>query len=237
MKNNILNKQFGKIMDDISKEEPWRIFRIMAEFVESFETMSKQGPMITVFGSARTKIDPSLYNDAVNMGKLLAENGYGVITGGGSGIMEAANKGAYENEGKSVGLNINLPMEQTPNPYQNVSLDFKHFFVRKVCFLKYTLGVVIYPGGFGTMDEMFEAVTLIQTHKINNVPVVVVNTEFWKGVVDWVNTTLIDEAMISPDDTDLYKVVDNSQEAMDYISEIHRKGAFGTVIKNENENE
>lgn len=214
---------------DFVAGETWRIFRIMAEFVESFETMAHQGPLITVFGSARTKSDDPIYQQAVEMGRLLAQNGYGVLTGGGPGIMEAANRGATEAGGKSVGLNIDLPMEQHPNEYQSISLDFRYFFIRKVCFLKYTLGVIVFPGGFGTMDELFEAVTLVQTNKINKVPTVMVGKEFWTPVEQWIKKSMlaahnyIDEA-----DVELFKVVDSAEEAMDYLLELHKDGVVTT---------
>jgi len=229
-KMNLVNDVLSNThLHDFTKEEPWRIFRIMAEFVESFETMSTQGPLITVFGSARTKPEEPTYQDAVNFGKLIVENGYGALTGGGPGIMEAVNKGAYDAGGKSVGLNIILPMEQSPNPYQNKSLDFRYFFIRKVCFLKYALAVVGYPGGFGTMDEFFEAITLIQTNKVNKVPVVLVGKKFWTPMLDWVKNTLLEDKLISPGDLDLFKLVDSSEEAMEYILERHKQGIIQTT--------
>jgi len=221
---------FHAHLHDFTKEEPWRIFRIMAEFVDSFETMSTQGPLVTVFGSARTKPEERFYQDAEKFGRLLVENGYGALTGGGPGIMEAVNKGAYEADGPSVGLNIKLPMEQDPNPFQTKGIDFRYFFIRKVCFLKYALAVVGYPGGFGTMDEFFEGMTLIQTHKVNAVPVVLVGRKFWTPMVDWIKGTLIEDGMISPDDMDLFKVVDNADEAMEHIIECHKAGIVQTTI-------
>jgi hypothetical protein len=170
----IVLKDPAALFNDFTKEDPWRIFRIMAEFVESFETMSSQGPLVTVFGSARTKPGHKDYIEAEKMGRLLAENGYGTLTGGGPGIMEATNKGAHSAGGVSVGLNIKLPMEQDANPYLTAEVDFRYFFIRKVNFLKYALGVVVFPGGFGTIDEMMETLTLIQTNKINKIPLVVV---------------------------------------------------------------
>lgn len=221
-------KAFAKV-DDFTKDETWRIFRIMAEFVESFETMSSQGPLITVFGSARTKPDNIFYQEAEKMGRLLAENGYGVITGGGPGIMEAVNKGAFEAEGNSIGLNIALPSEQLPNNYQTESLFFRYFFIRKVCFLKYTLGVIVFPGGFGTMDEFFEAVTLVQTEKINRIPTIMVGKKYWTPLLEWQKNTVLTEGMIDEDDLKLFKLVDNAQEAMDYLLECHKFGVQNTV--------
>ena len=221
-------KEFAKV-DDFTKDETWRIFRIMAEFVESFETMSSQGPLITVFGSARTKPDNFFYQEAEKMGRLLAENGYGVITGGGPGIMEAVNKGAFEAEGNSVGLNIALPAEQLPNNYQTESLFFRYFFIRKVCFLKYTLGVIIFPGGFGTLDEFFEAVTLVQTEKINRIPTVMIGKKYWSPLLEWQKETMLAEGMIDEDDLQLFKLVDNAQEAMNYLLECHKFGVQNTV--------
>ena len=220
---------FHAQLHDFTKEEPWRIFRIMAEFVDSFETMSSQGPLVTVFGSARTKPDERFYQDAENFGRLLVENGYGALTGGGPGIMEAVNKGAYEAKGTSVGLNIILPMEQSPNPYQTTGIDYRYFFIRKVCFLKYALAVVGYPGGFGTMDEFFEAMTLIQTHKVNAVPIALVGKKFWTPMLDWVKNTLLEDGMISEADLDLFRVVDSAEEAMEYILECHKTGIVQTT--------
>ena len=222
---------FHAQLHDFTKEEPWRIFRIMAEFVDSFETMSYHGPLITVFGSARTKPHEHFYKDAERFGRLLVENGYGALTGGGPGIMEAVNKGAYEAKGDSVGLNIKLPMEQSPNPYQTDGIDFRYFFIRKVCFLKYALAVVGYPGGFGTMDEFFEAITLIQTHKVNAVPIVLVGVDFWSPMVDWVKNTLLEDSLISEGDLDLFKVVNTSDEAMAHILECHKEGLVQTTTE------
>jgi len=216
-------------LPDFTKEEPWRIFRIMAEFVEAFETMSKQGALVTIFGSARTPKDDRYYQDAELLGKLLVESGYGVLTGGGPGIMEAGNKGALEAGGVSVGLNIELPMEQKPNPFQTEGIDFRYFFIRKVCFLKYAVAVVVYPGGFGTIDEFSEAITLIQTDKVNKIPVVLVGKKFWTPLLDWFKTTMIDEKKICPKDMDLFKLVDSAEDALDYIVKSHRKGLVHTV--------
>ena len=215
---------------DFTHEEPWRIFRIMAEFVDSFESMSNQGPLIPIFGSARIKPDNPYYQSAEKLAGLLVKRGYGVLSGGGPGIMEAASKGAFEAGGKSVGLNIRLPMEQHPNPYQNVSLDFRYFFIRKVCFIKYAVALVAYPGGFGTLDEFSEAATLIQTNKVNHVPLVLVGKKFWQPMLDWFhNTMLLEFGAISAKDLELFKLVDTAEEACDYICEMHRHGMSGTI--------
>ena len=217
-------------ISDFTHEEPWRIFRIMAEFVDSFETMADQGPLIPIFGSARIKPDNPYYQSAEKLAALLVGKGYGVLTGGGPGIMEAASKGAYEAGGKSVGLNIRLPMEQHPNQYQNVSLDFRYFFVRKVCFVKYAVAIVAYPGGFGTLDEFSEAATLIQTNKINHVPLVLVGRKFWQPMLDWFrNTMLLEFKAISPEDMALFTLVDTPEEACETIVDIHRHGIRGTI--------
>jgi len=206
---------------NFTNTDTWRIFRIMAEFVESFETMSQQGPLITVFGSARTAPGAPEYKEAEKMGRLLAENGYGAITGGGEGIMGAVNKGALKAGGKSVGLNIELPHEQLPNKFQTLSLSFRYFFIRKVCFLKYTLGVVVFPGGFGTLDEFFEAVTLVQTGKINRIPIVVVGGDGWKDMFEYINKSLLKDGTINKADLDLYKIVPDAKAAMKYLLEYY----------------
>ena len=217
-------------ISDFTKDEPWRIFRIMAEFVDSFETMADQGPLIPIFGSARIKPDNPYYQNAEKLAALLVGRGYGILTGGGPGIMEAASKGAYEAGGNSVGLNIRLPMEQHPNPYQNVALDFRYFFVRKVCFIKYAVAMVVYPGGFGTLDEFSEAATLIQTNKINHVPLVLVGKKFWQPMLEWFrNTMLLEFGAISPSDMDLFSLVDTPEEACNAITRVHRHGINGTI--------
>ena len=210
--------------------DSWRILRIMSEFVDSFDYMARMPEMlVSVFGSARTKEDNPLYAEARNTGKLLVDAGYGVITGGGPGIMEAASRGAFEAGGTSIGLNIELPMEQHPNTYQTDSLSFRYFFVRKVCFLKYSTALIVYPGGFGTLDELSEVLTMVQTNKINMVPIVFVGKKFWQGFIDWTQNTLLEEGMISPEDMSLFKVVDSGKEAVDWLVECHRYGRRGTV--------
>lgn len=201
-----------------NREDTWRVFRIMAEFVEGFETMSRVGPCLTIFGSARTPKNHKYYKMAVTVARMAVKSGYGVITGGGPGIMEAANKGAAQANGKSIGLNIQLPFEQLPNPYVKLLLNFRHFFCRKVMFLKYTSAVIIMPGGFGTLDEMFETLTLIQTQKIDTLPLVLMGQDYWKGLLDWLKSSMLHHDYIQPADLKLIKVTDDPQEAIDYIN-------------------
>jgi uncharacterized protein (TIGR00730 family) len=201
-------------------QESWRVFRVMSEFVDGFETLAKVGPAVTVFGSARSLPDDRHYQMAVRCGAGLVEKDFAVITGGGPGIMEAANRGAAEAGGTSVGLNIALPMEQAPNAYQNVELNFRYFFIRKVMFVKYARGFIIFPGGFGTMDEFFEALTLIQTLKIVPFPVVLIGAEFWSGLLDWMRKVMDQRfGNISPEDFDLFHVTDDVEEAVNVVHE------------------
>ena len=219
---------------DFMPSDSWRILRILSEFVESFDTMGRyQNMLVSVFGSARTSEESEDYISARKLGSLLAQAGYGVITGGGPGIMEAASRGAFEENGVSIGLNIELPMEQHPNKYQTQSLSFRYFFVRKVCFLKYSTAIVVYPGGFGTLDELSEVLTMVQTKKINMVPIVFVDKKFWGGLIDWFTNTLAADGMISPEDLKLIHLVDTPEEAMNYLKECHRYGygRMGTVIR------
>lgn len=209
---------------EIKTNDSWAIFKIMSEFVEGYERMARIGPCISIFGSARTKPDNPYYQLAVEIGEKLAEAGYGVITGGGPGIMEAGNQGAQQGKGKSVGLNIDLPFEQNHNPYIDPehNLEFDYFFVRKVIFVKYSQGFVIMPGGLGTLDEMFEAMTLIQTKKINKRPVVLVGSSYWTGLFEWVKTVMLEqENNISPKDLDLFKIVDTAEDAVKFIEEFY----------------
>jgi len=210
---------------EIKVTDSWQIFKIMAEFVEGFEKLSKIGPCVSIFGSARTPHDNKYYKIAEEIARLLTDRGYGVISGGGPGIMEAANKGAYENGGKSVGLNIELPFEQFHNKYidRDKLLEFDYFFVRKVMFMKYSQGFIVLPGGFGTMDEMFEAITLIQTGKIARFPIVLVGSEYWGGLMHWVENHMLDAKNISPEDLNLYHVVDTAEEAADQIFTFYNK--------------
>ena len=216
---------FQKDWNEIKTNDSWAIFKIMSEFVEGYDRMAKIGPCISVFGSARTKEDNPYYQLGIEVGEKLAKAGFGVITGGGPGIMEAGNKGAQQGGGKSVGLNINLPFEQNYNPYidQEHNLDFKYFFVRKVIFVKYAQGFVILPGGFGTLDELFEAITLIQTKKINNRPVVLIGHEYWDGLVDWVKRVMLEqENNIHESDLNYLKVVKDADEAVKYIEDFYK---------------
>ncbi|MGD8451835.1 MAG: TIGR00730 family Rossman fold protein [Phycisphaerae bacterium] len=195
-------------------EETWRIFRIMAEFVEGIDVMSRIGPAVTIFGSARTLPDDPYYQQAVELARLLAQNKFAVITGGGPGIMAAANQGASEGGGKSIGLNIALPHEQEPNPFQNVELTFHYFFVRKVMFLKYAVALACFPGGFGTMDEFFESMTLIQTQKVRPMKVVLIGKQFWNPLCAWLRQNMLEmHHNISPEDMDLFTVTDDVEEA------------------------
>ena len=205
------------VVDALSIEESWRIFRIMAEFVDAIETLSKVKHAVSIFGSARTKPDDPYYAKAETVARLLAEKGFGVITGGGPGVMEAANKGAAEAGGQSVGMNIKLPMEQSPNPYANISIDNKYFFIRKVMFVKYAMAYVILPGGLGTLDELFEALTLIQTKRIKPFPVILMGSEYWKGLVDWLKKTMLRTGNISPEDLELFQVIDDPSEVVKHI--------------------
>jgi uncharacterized protein (TIGR00730 family) len=205
------------VVDALSIEESWRVFRIMAEFVEAIETLSGVKNAVSIFGSARTKPDDPYYQKTELLARRLVEKGFGVITGGGPGVMEAANKGAAEAGGQSVGMNIRLPLEQKPNPYANVSIDYKYFFIRKVMFVKYAVAYVILPGGFGTMDELFEALTLIQTKRIKSFPVILMGSEYWKGLFDWLRKTMLRDNKISPEDLERFQILDDPDEAVKHI--------------------
>jgi hypothetical protein len=210
----------------IKTADSWQIFKIISEFVEGFETMSKIGPCVSVFGSARTQSDNKYYQQAEEIGYLLTQRGYGVITGGGPGIMEAANKGAKRGEGKSVGLNIELPFEQSYNEYidKDKVLNFDYFFVRKVMFVKYAQGFIVLPGGVGTLDELFEAITLIQTQKIGKFPIVLVGKTYWEGLLDWIKETMLAiEGNISSEDLNLFNVVDTPEQAVEIVEEFYKK--------------
>lgn len=214
-----------KTWNEIKTNDSWAIFKIMAEFVEGFERLSKIGPCVTIFGSARTKEDHEYYKLAENIAYNLTTHGYGIVTGGGPGIMEAGNRGARRGKGTSVGLNIELPFEQHDNPYidSDKSLDFDYFFVRKVMFIKYSQGFVVMPGGFGTMDELFEAITLIQTKKIGKFPIVLVGTKYWSGLMDWIKNTLVTEGAISLEDLNLISIVDTEDEVLEVINNFYKK--------------
>src|SRR5271170_3610874 len=200
-----------------TKEDPWRVFRIMAEFVDSFEVLSQVGPAVTIFGSARTLPSDPYYQAAVTIAGELARNHLAVVTGGGPGIMEAANRGAAKAKGKSVGLNIELPFEQAGNRYANIPIHFHYFFSRKVCFVKYSIGFVFMPGGFGTLDEFFEVLTLVQTQRIPRFPLILFGRKHWSGLVHWMKSVLEKKKLISPGDLDLFHITDDTQEAVDWV--------------------
>ncbi|MDO8721172.1 MAG: TIGR00730 family Rossman fold protein [Syntrophales bacterium] len=205
------------LIDALSVEESWRIFRIMAEFVDGIDALSEVANAVTIFGSARVKPDNPYYRKAEYLARRLAEEGFSVITGGGPGIMEAGNKGAAEAGGKSVGMNIHLPFEQKPNPYANINIEYDYFFIRKVMFVKYALAYVVLPGGFGTLDELFEALTLIQTRRIKSFPVILMGSEFWQGIIDWLKSTVLREGNISQDDLAIIEIIDDPEEVVKYI--------------------
>ena len=205
-------------INKLEKQESWRMFRIMGEFVDGFDTLPKYLPAVTVFGSARIGKDHPYYQIGLKAGAALAEKGFTVITGGGPGLMEAANRGAFENGGTSIGLNVELPAEQRPNPYLSFQLSFRYFFVRKVMLVKYASAFILLPGGFGTMDELFETMTLIQTHKIKPFPVVLIGTEFWGGLLDWVRERMVAEGMIDPADLDLLELTDDIDAAVELVA-------------------
>ena len=197
---------------DFTLTDPWRVFRIMSEFVEGFDELSHIPPSVAIFGSARTKPEEPAYQAAVDTARLLAKAGFGIITGGGPGIMEAGNKGAQEGDNCSIGCNIELPFEQGPNPYLDISLDFRYFFVRKTMFVKYAEAFIIFPGGFGTMDELFEALTLIQTKKVSHFPVILYDSKYWKGLIDWIRDTMLETEKIHPQDAGLLLLSDDPKE-------------------------
>ena len=207
------------LIDSLCFDETWRLFKIMAEFVDGFDGMGDLGSCVSIFGSARITPDDRVYRTTVTIARELAEAGFTIITGGGPGIMEAGNKGAAEGGGRSVGLNIKLPMEQTSNPYANLKLEFKYFFVRKVMFVKYAQAYIGMPGGFGTLDEIFEALTLIQTNRIRPFPVILVGSDYWGGLLDWIRKTLLSRKLIAPQDMDLIQLMD---EPADVVRTIRR---------------
>ena len=223
--DRLLSSFANKTWQEIKVKDSWQIFKIMAEFVDGFEKLAKIGPCVSIFGSARTPDEHEYYQMTVQIASLLAERGYGVISGGGPGIMEAANKGAYTAGGKSVGLNIELPHEQFHNKYidRDKLLEFNYFFVRKVMFMKYSQGYIVMPGGFGTMDELFEAVTLIQTGKIARFPIVLVGSSYWAGLFDWIKGTMLSNKYISEEDLNLYRMVDTAEEAVEHIFRFYDK--------------
>jgi uncharacterized protein (TIGR00730 family) len=223
-----MNELRKKNWNEIKTNDSWALFKIMSEFVNGYEKLSAIGPCISIFGSARTPSDRPTYELTVAIAKVIASTGYGIISGGGPGIMEAANKGAKEAGGVSVGLNISLPMEQDSNPFidQDKLIDFQYFFVRKVMFVKYAQGFVVMPGGVGTLDELFEAFTLIQTEKVIKFPIILVGRDYWKGLIDWIKEKLLGEQNISPEDLDLFEVVDTVEEVMECIERFYTKDNF-----------
>ena len=222
----IREKLKQKTWNEIKINDSWAIFKVMSEFVDGFEKMSRIGPCVSIFGSARTKVGDKYYELAEEISYQLTQQGYGIITGGGPGIMEAGNKGAHRGKGISVGLNIELPFEQKDNPYidRDKNLEFDYFFVRKVMFVKYAQGFVAMPGGFGTLDELFEAMTLIQTHKIGKFPIVLVGSEFWNGMLDWIKKVLLEQhGNVSASDLDLFHIVDTAEEVVEIINTFYNK--------------
>lgn len=221
----ILDAFSDRDWNEIKSNDSWAIFKVMSEFVEAYEKMGRIGPCVSIFGSARTNEEDKYYKLAEDLAYKITQHGYGVITGGGPGIMEAANKGAHRGGGKSVGLNISLPFEEYSNPYidRDKKIDFDFFFVRKVIFVKYAQGFVVLPGGFGTLDELFEAITLIQTKKIGMFPIVLVGKEFWGGLFEWIKNTLLADGKISEPDLDLFHLVDSSDEAVKIIEDFYTK--------------
>jgi uncharacterized protein (TIGR00730 family) len=210
-----MEKQY--IIDDMTVRDTWRLFHIMAEFVEGFENLAEIQPAISFFGSARCKPDDPLYTRTYELAKLIAKAGFNVITGGGGGVMEAANKGAAEEGVKSVGVNIELPFEQKPNDFSNLKLHFRYFFVRKVMFVKYAMAYIVMPGGFGTLDECFEALTLIQTRKMKPFPVILVDSSYWKPLLQWMGDHLLTHNMISKEDLHIFEVMDDPEEIVEYV--------------------
>ncbi len=221
-----IRSAFQKSWTEIKTENSWVIFKVMSEFVEAFQKLAKIGPCVSIFGSARTQPDHPFYKQAEEIAFQLCQRGYGVITGGGPGIMEAGNKGAQRGEGASVGLNIDLPMEQDSNKYidRDKLINFDYFFVRKVMFVKYAQGFIVMPGGFGTLDELFEAITLIQTNKIGKFPIILVGRTYWSGLIDWIKEQLLEkEKNISPEDMDLINLVDTTEEVLEIVDEFYSK--------------
>jgi hypothetical protein len=210
-----MEKQY--VIDDITLKDTWRLFHIIAEFVEGFENLADIHPAISIFGSSRCKEGDLLYTRTYNLSRLLAKNGFNIITGGGGGVMEAANRGASEEGAKSVGINIELPLEQKPNPYSNIRLNYRYFFVRKVMFLKYAVAFIMLPGGFGTLDECFEAITLIQTKKMKPFPVILVDSSYWNGLIEWIREKLLSSGTITKEDMNIFKVIDEPEEIVEYV--------------------
>lgn len=210
------------MIEDLKKSETWRVFRIQSELVEGFETLYDLGPAVSIFGSARLKEDSYYYQQAVILSKMLSECGFSIITGGGPGIMEAANRGAKMGKGKSVGLNIELPSEQYPNNYLDINLSFRYFFIRKLMFIKYSTAFVIFPGGYGTADELFEAMTLVQTGKIESFPIILFGREYWQGLIDWMKNVPVTKGALSPEDFVFFNVIDKPIEACILLREHYK---------------
>lgn len=210
-------KKTGNVNQDFYDQDSWRIFRIMSEFVDGFEMLANLGPAVTVFGSARTKPDNPIYQKTQLIANKLSKAGFAIITGGGSGSMEAANKGAYEAGGRSVGLNIELPLEQVCNPYVNLPIGFRYFFIRKVMFIKHAQAILITPGGLGTLDECFEMVTLIQTDKIKPIPIILVGKDFWQGLTQWINDKIVGSGMLNKEELSIIKIMDDPDEIVKTI--------------------
>ncbi len=221
-----LLKHGNELKADFTKTDPWRVFRIMGEFVEGFEELSKIGPAVAIFGSSRIGPENTYYKSAVEAGEIIARSGFAVITGGGPGIMEAANYGAYKARGISIGCNIELPDEQMSNSYQTISLNFRYFFVRKMMFVKYSVAFLLFPGGFGTMDELCEALTLVQTGKIENFPVVLFGSDYWGKFVGWMRDSMLSEGCISKKDLKVFTVTDDPKEAADIIVKETKKNGY-----------
>lgn len=213
-----MEKQF--LIDDLKLGESWRLFKIMGEFVDGVEGLHDLGPAVSIFGSARTRPDDPQYKKAETIAARFVKNGFGVITGGGGGIMEAANKGAAEAGGTSVGLNIRLPFEQKPNPYATLQMEFNYFFIRKVMFIKYAAAYVVMPGGFGTLDELFEVMTLVQTRRIRPFPIIMVGSDYWGGLLEWIRSQLMTQSLISSTDMDIFQVLDDPGEIVSAIRKI-----------------
>ncbi len=216
------------MIEDLRKSETWRVFRIQSELVDGFENLFDIGPAVTIFGSARLEEDSYYYQEAVKVSKMLSNAGFSVITGGGPGIMEAANKGAKMGKGRSVGLNIELPHEQYANHFLDINISFRYFFIRKLMFIKYAIAFVIFPGGFGTMDELFEALTLVQTGKIESFPIILYGSEYWKGLIDWMKHTLVANKTISREDFSFFQMVDKPRDVCELLKEHNR--TFGGLV-------
>ncbi len=213
-----MEKQF--LIDELRLGESWRLFKIIGEFVDGIDTLHNLGPAVSIFGSARVKPDNPIYKKAHELAALFVQHHFAVITGGGGGVMEAANKGAAEAGGQSIGLNIVLPFEQKPNPYANIQLDFKYFFIRKVMFIKYATAYIIMPGGMGTLDEFFESITLVQTHRIKPLPIILVGTEYWGGLLEWIQSRLLEEKMISSEDLEIIQVMDDPEKIVKAVRRV-----------------